>query len=146
MAVAAYALYVVTIRGSRDLDLRLPGNPVVKHQGSRGVTLATLMLDEHLLKSLSELADGFPDVKVELRRMDEQTKAQQEERDILMGVGQEDRVWLSSSCPSCFWLDPLTPSGCGARDWGDDSKKAALQMQVAADNLASCPVIVDSDV
>lgn len=42
-----------------------------------------------------------------------QSEEQEEERKVLLGIGQQDRVWPNLGCPQCYWFDPLVDSGCG---------------------------------
>lgn len=138
MAVDPYALHTVTFRGGSPFDIRLPGNPLVRHDG--GTTVVSLLLNDYLIGSIQSFMADLPDTKTEIRPVDGQTKEQRAEREVLLGIGQENRVWPCVACPSCFWLDPLTPSGCGANDWDADIKAEAMTMVVAANDLAACPV------
>ena len=138
MAIDPYALHTVTFTGGSPFRLQIPGNPPVKHDG--GTTVAHLLLNNYTVGSIQAFMTDLPDTKVEIRAVEGQSEEQRAEREILLGIGQKDRVWPCAACPNCFWLDPLAPSGCGAKDWDTDIKASALEMVVAANDLAACPV------
>lgn len=141
MAVAPYTLHTVTFQGGDPFDIRLPGNPLVRHTG--GTTVANVLLNDHLVEVIRSLLSESPNTTVEIRPVDGQSETQRAERETLLGIGQQDRVWPSLACPNCFWLDPLTPTGCGATEWDAAMRETALTMPVAKKALSVCPVLHD---
>jgi hypothetical protein len=142
----SHHLYVVTLRGGEGaFVMGAGGNPRIEHDPDTSPTsVHTLMLTPEGAEQLVRVTEGFG-VKCVVRRVEGMTEEQRVEQARLLGrMGQEERVWPTASCPSCFWFDPLqerTP--CGAEAWPVDVRDEAYKAHASAQvDLDNCPLQV----
>lgn len=138
-------LYVLQIRGKEGFSIEVPHNPAVHHNPKRSLfTLQTLSLQEEHKDELLHILEALR-IDFTLRKMEESSPEQDEEQQKLLGLlGQDERVWPSSKCPSCFWFDPLLEGmPCGETGWPLETAREAYQtMPLAKRDLDACPVRV----
>jgi len=132
------SLYRLWVRKGEPFAFQVSGNPPVKHDG--GNTVAHLTLTD-------EQAEDLACVVIEkgcewdLIPHERQTAEQSEERQILLGVQQGDRVWPSATCPTCAWFDPLlSDDPCGKAGWVPEMVASFGDGSVAKTALTECPV------
>lgn len=143
---SSHHLWVVTLRGGEDsFVVSVNGNPRIEHDPSRSPTsVHAVMLTDEGAEELMRVAEVFG-VECVVRRVDELTEEQRLEQARLLGrMGQEERVWPTVNCPSCFWFDPLQEGEpCGASAWPVDVRNAAYETHEAArTDLDKCPLQV----
>jgi hypothetical protein len=137
------ASWILSVSGGEGFSIDVPHNPTILHEPHKRPTLVS-----HLTltgEQAEELMCVLHCVSANalLRRVDEASPEQEEEQKKLLGLlGQEDRVWPSSRCPSCFWFDPLLAGmPCGETGWPLAMAKEAYQnLPKAKEDLDSCPV------
>lgn len=136
-------VYVLQIRGAEGFSIEVPYNPAIHHEPKRSpLTLATLSLGEEHRDELLHILDSLK-VDYSFRKLEESSPEQDEEQKKLLGLlGQDERTWPSSRCPSCFWFDPLLEGvPCGETGWPLDAAREAYQnQQKAREDLDACPV------
>jgi hypothetical protein len=144
MGMSTHDLYIVTLQGGEGMFvMSVNGNPRIEHDPDTSPTsVHTVMLTPEGAEEIVRVAEIFGVVAV-VRRVDGMTEEQRLEQARLLGrMGQEERVWPTASCPSCFWFDPLqerTP--CGAEAWPVDVRNAAYEAHDAARaDLDKCPL------
>ena len=143
---SSHHLWVVTLRGGKDpFSVSVNGNPHMEHDPSRSPTsVHTVMLTDEGAEELLRAVEVFG-VEAVVRRVDEMTEEQKLEQARLLGRrGQEERVWPTANCPSCFWVDPLQEGvPCGASAWPVEVRNAAYEAHDAAKtDLDKCPLQV----
>jgi hypothetical protein len=133
---SGHDLWTFRIRGGRAFACQPEGNPSVVHDGV--VSVFHLMLTEAQAKDLTALIESYECEVLDARPTESQSEEQKAERDLLRGVGREDKVWPTAGCPDCFWFDPtLEDDPCGYLMWTveiietalDSHKKARLDVQ-----------------
>jgi hypothetical protein len=134
-----YRLHTVVFKGGSNFELRLPGNPLVRHRG--GHTVAHLLLSEEEKSWINQsFAELHPKVEIILREQDGQDEEQKREREILLGIGQQDRVFLSATCPSCYWFDPMVSNACGFFGWDVGKRIAFAETELGKKAVQDCPL------
>lgn len=144
-------LYVVTFRGGEGgfpFTFTVNGNPRIEYDPSRSaVGIHTVMLTDKGAWELLRVAEAFG-VGCTVRRVDELTEEQRLEQARLLGrMGQEERVWPTAKCPSCFWCDPLQEEvPCGASAWPAEVRREAYETHEAArTDLNNCPLFLSTE-
>lgn len=144
-----HRLWVVTLRGGDGPFLMsVNGNPRIEHDPSRSpVSVHAIMLTDEGAEEMLRVAEVFG-VECAVRRVDELTEEQRLEQARLLGrMGQEERVWPTANCPSCFWFDPLQEEvPCGASAWPVEVKKEAHKThETARADLGKCPLFLSPE-
>jgi len=146
MGMSTHDLYIVTLQGGEGMFvMSVNGNPRIEHDPETSPTsVHTVMLTPEGAEEIVRVAEVFG-VAAVVRRVDGMTEEQRLEQARLLGrMGQEERVWPTASCPSCFWFDPLqegTP--CGAEAWPVEVRNAAYEAHDAARaDFDKCPLQV----
>jgi hypothetical protein len=104
------------------------------------MTVFSLLLTGEQAEPIQQFIEG-KGCRVECRPAETQTEAQHEERRKLLGKGQEDVVWPSVACPSCFWFDPTQEDPCGFLGWPEEMVKEALRSHAKAlSDADACPL------
>jgi hypothetical protein len=118
---------------------QLEGNPTAVHDGVASVF--HLMLTEAQARELTGVIEEHGCEVIDAREAERQTEEQKEERDKLRGVGREDKVWPTASCPECFWFDPTQDDEpCGYIVWTVETIEAALESHKKARiDVQECP-------
>jgi len=138
-----HRLYVLTAQGgSGPLSVAVTGNPRIDHDPVQSLSVHTLMLTpegvEEVVRAMQALG-----VTVQVRPLEGMAEEQQVEQARLLGrAGQEERVWPTANCPSCFWFDPLQEGvPCGAFAWTMEARREAHAAHEAARvDLDRCPL------
>lgn len=147
--MSSHHLYVVTLRGGEGaFTVSVNGNPRIEHDPSHSpVSVHAVMLTDEGAEELLRVAEVFG-VECVVRRVDELTEEQRLEQARLLGrMGQEERVWPTVNCPSCFWFDPLQEEvPCGASAWPVDVRREAHKTHEAArTDLDKCPLFLSPE-
>ena len=149
MGVSNHHLYIVTLRGGESaFTMSVNGNPRLDHDPTRSpVSVHAVMLTDEGAEELPRVAECFG-VEVVVRRVDELTEEQKLEQARLLGrMGQEERVWPTVNCPSCFWFDPLQEEvPCGASAWPVEVRREAHKThETARADLDKCPLFLSPE-
>lgn len=139
-----HRLYIVTLQGGdASFSVSVNGNPHIHHDPAKAPTsVHTVMLTPEGAEELLRVFNVF-NVNAAVRCAELMTEEQRVEQERLLGrMGQEERVWPTASCPSCFWFDPLQEEvPCGASAWPADVRKAAYEAHASArTDLYKCPL------
>jgi len=133
-----HELWTFEVRGGSPFGIQAPGNPTVHHNGV--LSVFHLMLTEGQAVQVEKVCQS-QQCDVVSRPAAGQTEEQHEERLRLLGVGQEEKVWPSASCPECFWFDPLTHNPCGYQSWNPVGVETSLaEHEKARKDVESCPM------
>lgn len=99
------------------------------------------MLTEAQASELSGVIESYGCEVLDARMTEEQTVEQKIERDRLRGVGREEKVWPTATCPECFWFDPtLEDEPCGYVMWKVETIEGALDAHKKARiDVQKCP-------
>ena len=70
-----------------------------------------------------------------------------EQARLLGRMGQEERVWPTVNCTSCFWFDPLQEEvPCGASAWPVEVRREAYKTHEGARaGLDKCPLFLSPE-
>lgn len=130
-------VWTFTILGGEPFGLALPGNPPLRHDGTR--TIQSLYATQEVADGLRAKAGGYGcTVKVTCQ---EESQEAAEERAAILALQQDDAVFPSSKCPSCFWLALNSLDQCGVSAWAKETVDAAIQAHDQAINdLLDCPI------
>lgn len=131
-------LYRFSVSNGQSFDLQLPGNPGVSHGG--GMSVFSLVVTEDEISQLVDTIKSFG-CQVEVFPPNLQTPEQETERLALLGIGREDVVWPSASCPECAWFDPLLSGDpCGRVGWPPETITAFSTNPKPQQDASQCPV------
>ena len=145
----SHDLYIVTLQGGEGaFVMGVNGNPHIHHDPDTSPTsVHTVMLTPEGAEELIHVAEVFG-VAAVVRRVGGMTEEQRIEQARLLGrMGQEERVWPTANCPSCFWFDPLQEEvPCGASAWPIEVRRAAHDAHEAArTDLDKCPLFLSPE-
>lgn len=150
MSTPSHALYIVTLQGGSGgaFTISVNGNPRIDHDPARSlVSVHAVMLTNEGAEELLRLVECFG-IGAVVRRVDELTEEQRVEQARLLGrMGQEERVWPTANCPSCFWFDPLQEEvPCGAAAWPVEVRREAYSThETARADLDKCPLFLSPE-
>ena len=150
VSTSSHHLYIVTLRGGVGgaFTVSVNGNPRIDHDPARSpVSVHAVMLTDGGAEELLRVAGCFG-VEAVVRRVDELTEEQRVEQARLLGrMGQEERVWPTANCPSCFWFDPLQEEvPCGASAWPVEVRREAHKThETARTDLGKCPLFLSPE-
>ena len=131
-------LFRFSVTNGSAFQLQIPGNPSVGHEG--GTSIFSLLVTEDEAAQLVDTIESFG-CGVRLYHPNLQTPEQENERLTLLGVGREDTVWPSASCPECSWFDPLLAEDpCGRAGWPAEMITAFAANPKPQSDSDACPV------
>jgi hypothetical protein len=134
-----HRLWTFRIRGGESFSFQLEGNPQIDHGGS--VSVFHLMLTAEQVPETVAFIESHAATVLDYRQMEGQTDEQREERRKYIGIGQDNRVWPSASCPECFWFDPAQEEPCGFLGWDQSAVLEAVRCHPKSKtDLAACPL------
>ena len=145
----SHHLYIVTLQGGKGaFVMSVNGNPRIEHDpGTSPTSVHAVMLTSEWAEEIVRVAEVFG-VAAVVRQVEGTSEEQRVEQARLLGrMGQEERVWPTASCPSCFWFDPLQEEvPCGASAWPLDVRRAAHDTHEAArTDLDKCPLFLSPE-
>jgi hypothetical protein len=150
VSTSSHHLYIVTLRGGVGgaFTVSMIGNPRIDHDPSRSPTsVHAVMITDEGAEELLRIAECFG-VEAVVQRMNELTEEQRIEQARLLGrMGQEERVWPTVNCPSCFWFDPLQEEvPCGTSAWPVEVRREAYKThETARADLGKCPLFMSPE-
>lgn len=131
-------LFRFSVSKGSPFQLQIPGNPGVSHAG--GTSVFSLVLTEEEAAQVVDTIESFGCI-TRLYPPTRQTPEQEKERHTLLGLGKEDTVWPSASCPECAWFDPLLAGEpCGRLGWPPEAITAFAANPKPQQDSADCPV------
>lgn len=133
-------LFRLWVRRGQRFTLQVPGNPPVTHNG--GLTVAPLVMPSDRAESVRRWIES-QGCEVDLLPAVQQSDLQAEERGVLLGLNDPNRVFPCVKCPKCSWFDPLLKGEpCGRLGWEESYREAHLQAhEKAVEDAESCPAI-----
>lgn len=133
--------YVLSMRKGEEIAIRVPGNPVLKHNGI--ATTRTLMLTEDQLKNVVRMLRNH-NIRVEVRgpggpEDDEQAELKAKMAEVQM---KEATEWPTAQCPTCPWFDPIfnDKNPCGYDTWPAESRDTFYEQDFARHAIRDCPI------
>lgn len=132
------SLRTLRLRGGPPIEVQIPGNPTLQHNGRTSV--CSLVLSDEEVVELRQFLES-QGLAVDIWDVVGQSVDQERERRLLNEI--PDRVWPCGSCPTCSWLDPLTEDPCGFRSLPLESVEVLLRESSAhQESLRSCDLKV----
>lgn len=133
--------YVISMRGGEEIAIRVPGNPVLKHNGI--ATTRTLMLIPEQLGGVLAMLHKH-NIRVEVRGPGDDEEDEQAELKARMAEVQmmEADEWPTAQCPTCPWFDPVfsDTNPCAYDTWPAESRDQFYKRDFARKAIRDCPL------
>lgn len=136
-------LWIFRVSGGEPFQIKVKGNPVMRHDGGSESILRTLCTDEQAAELEREMVTHGAQVRAHNPRETEEDKF--ERRNLLSFIGG-DRNFPSPRCPECAWFDPHLVSLCGAgvapggEGWEDEAVTIAMDHPKFKEDFGQCPL------
>ena len=129
----------MTILGGDPFAVRVPGNPPLRHDGTR--TIVPIYGSEETISKVYAIGQNHGcHIKVTSQGETPEARA---ERQAFLDAQSPDAVFPSIKCPGCYWFDLMLESNCGLDvddGWPEETVAAGRESEVGAECEAECPV------
>ena len=128
-------VWTFQVIGGDAFALQPEGNPAVGHDGA--LSIWHLVLDDEQADEIAEV------IRTHGARVEQHAQTEDPEQTELHQriLDATDGVFPCVQCSRCFWLDVQVEGYCGYRGWEPERRDAALELVLAQQDLAKCPVL-----
>lgn len=129
----------MTVLGGSAFAMRVPGNPPLRHDGTRSVF--PIYGDEDIIERIKVFATS-QECRV-LVTSEGETPEAKAEREAILAAQDPEAVFPSIKCPTCFWFDLTINGYCGLDPdygWPEETIAAGRESEIGAQCEAECPV------
>lgn len=144
--VESRKLWVFRVSGGAPFQIKVKGNPIMKHDGGAEDLLKALCSEDQAQDLIQEMESRGCKV---LAHCATESKEQKKERQNVVQILGDGKVFPCQRCPQCSWFDPHIESLCGAGKafsqpgWDKEAVRAALQQKKFKEDLDYCPLNTD---